>query len=91
MSDTPNNQQFDPLAIALEAINDFDRSQLPATISSAGTPIVPPRDLYRRAALRVAYAQAAELRQQTAMLAAIAAQLDGIEELLTEEVDDDTA
>lgn len=79
MTAATSNDQPDPLAIALEAINDFDRSQLAPAISSAGTPIVPTRDLYRRAALRIAYAQAAELRRQTSLLAAQHALLDSIE------------
>lgn len=78
MTSATSNDQSDPLAIALEAINDFDRSQLAPAISSAGTPIVPARDLYRRAALRVAYAQAAELRRQTSLLDSIETWLIGI-------------
>ena len=54
-------KKHDPLLVALKAINDFDRSQLPPGhemhVNANG------RDLYKRAMLRVAYAQAFELRR----------------------------
>ena len=71
----------DPLQIALDAIDDFDRSQLPPVhgglrITAEG------RDLYRRAMLRVAYAQAHEARLQTHLLTRQVELLDSIETLL---------
>lgn len=58
---TQGKVRVDPLSIALDAIDDFDCSQLPPGhpmhIGDDG------RDLYQRAMLRVAYAQAYELRR----------------------------
>lgn len=86
-----NQQQADPLDLALAAIDEFDRSQLPPgsslRISAEG------RDLYRRAMLRVAFAQVAELRQQTTYLNSIESWLISIDSRLEgmQEADDGAA
>lgn len=72
----------DPLAVALDAIDDFDRSQLPSLPGAGQRLTAEGRDLYKRAMLRVAYAQAHETRVHTELLERQVRLLDSIESLL---------
>lgn len=85
--------QADPFDLALAAIDEFDRSQLPPVPGSGLRITSEGRDLYKRAMLRIAYAQAAELRKQTAYLNSIESWLISIDSQLEgmQEADDGDA